>query len=121
MYWLCEAHQQHERSQGQDDPRQLKAVQRLPEHHHADRSQEQDHGDRVEDTNGGQLQVPHHEHPAECGRSVKGESEIKPPRPERLLSRAGEFEEVVAQHANHTEGDRDENRERVFVHRRLAT
>src|SRR5262245_51997889 len=43
------------------------------------------------------------------------------PRPERLLSSAGELEEIVAQHADHTEGDRDEHRERRLSHRRLAT
>src|SRR5262245_2587082 len=88
---LGEAYQQHERSHREDDAGHLEMVQRLAEHHHADRGQQQDHGDRIEHANGGQLHVPHHEHPAESGRGVEDEPEIEPPCPERLLARAREL------------------------------
>src|SRR5262249_34536341 len=51
----------------------------------------------------------------------EGEAEVKPPRPQRLLARAGELEEVVTQHADHAEGNRDEHRDRTCSHRRLTT
>jgi hypothetical protein len=34
-----QTHQQRQRGYGRDDPRQLKAIQRLPEYHNADPSQ----------------------------------------------------------------------------------
>src|SRR5439155_1479214 len=82
-------------SHGGDHPEDLETIQRLPEHRHSDRRQQQDHGDRVEDADGSQLRVPHHEHPAERGRGVEREPEIEPPGPERPLACAGELEKVV--------------------------
>src|SRR5262249_29218184 len=81
---------------------------------------EQHHGDGVEDADGGQLEMLHHEHPAERGRGIEGEAEVEPSRPQGLLARAGELEEIVAEHTHDAEGDRDEYRERRVSHRRLA-
>jgi len=54
-------------------------------------------------------------------RSVDSEADIKPTRPQGLVAGARELEEIVAQHADRTEGHRDEDREHRFSHRRVAT
>src|SRR4029450_10752634 len=63
-----------------------------------------------------QLQVFHYEYPAERGRGVKGETKVKPTCPQRLLARAGKLEEVVTQHADRAERNRDEHRDRPCSH-----
>src|SRR5204862_7856004 len=70
----------------------------------------------VNDAHGGQLQASHNDLPLERGCSVHNEADINPPRPQRLLTRAGESEEIVPHHADRTEGDRHEYRENRFVH-----
>ena len=77
------------------------------EQHHSDRGKQQHQGDRVKDANGSQFQVFHYEHPTEGGRCVESEAKIKPTRPQRLLARAGELEEVVTQYTNHAKHNRD--------------
>src|SRR5437773_1837578 len=59
-------------------------------------------------------------HP-KCRRSIDSEADIKPTCPQGLIARARELEKVVAQHADRTEGHRDEDCEHRFSHRRLAT
>src|SRR5439155_22335742 len=54
-------------------------------------------------------------------RSVDSEADIKPTRPQGLVAGARELEEIVPQHADRTEGDRNEDREHRFFHRRVAT
>src|SRR5262249_288479 len=68
----------------------------------------------------GQLQALHHENPAERGRGVQDEADVEHDRPQRLLAPAGELEEVIAQHTDHAECDRDEHRDRRWSHRRLS-
>jgi hypothetical protein len=65
--------------------------------------------------------VSHYEYPPKCCRSIDSEADIKPPCPQGLVARARELEEIVAQHANRTESDGDEDREHRFFHRRVAT
>ena len=64
-------------------------------------------GDRVKDADGSQLQLFHYEYPAEGGRGVEREAKVKPTRPQRLLARAGELEEVVPQYTDHAENTRE--------------
>lgn len=62
----------------------------------------------------------HYEYPPKRRRSIDSEADIKPTCPQGLLVRARKLEEIVAQHADRTEGDRDEDREHRFSHRRVA-
>ena len=78
---LGEAHQQYEWGHGQNDRGDLIAVERFPEEHHPNGSQQQYHRNGVDNADGGQFEVSHHENPSERGRSIDGEPDIKPTRP----------------------------------------
>src|SRR5207249_7424660 len=118
---LGETHQQHKRGHGQDDPDQLIVVQRFAEQHHADGGEEQHHGNGVDNADGGQLQVSHYEYPPKRRRSIDSEADIKPTCPQGLVARARQLEEIVAQHADGTEGDRDEDSEQRSTNTYFAT
>jgi hypothetical protein len=63
----------------------------------------------------------HHEHPAERRRGIQGEAEVEPGCLERILLPAGELEEIIAQHTDDTERDRDNHSDGLVIHSRPAT
>src|SRR5262249_9860011 len=62
---LCEPREQHERGDGQDQAGDLVVIQRFTKNDDADGREQQDHANRIENADRGQLQIFHHEHPAE--------------------------------------------------------
>src|SRR5262249_45535430 len=110
---LPEPHQQDQRDDGQHQARDLVAAEGLVEEDGPDGGQQQDHRHRVQHADGRELQVLHHEDPAERRRGVDREADVEVWRPERVLLVAGELQEVVAENAQQAESDGDEHRERL--------
>src|SRR5262249_4270970 len=106
-------HQGDQRDDGHHQAYDLVAAEGLLEEDGPDRSQQQDHRHRVQHADGRELQVLHHEDPAEGRGGVDREADVEVWRPERVLLVAGELQEVVAQDAQQAETDGDEHRERL--------
>src|SRR5262249_48861324 len=98
--WLGEADQKHERCQGQQQAHDARPAEALAEGPYADGGQEADHRHRVEHADRPELQVLHHEEPAESRRRVDDEPDVERRAAKRPLLRARDLQEVVAEHAD---------------------
>src|SRR6185369_8191275 len=118
VFAVCsgEADEQHQRRQGKQQPRNFGIAELLAENGDADGGEQHDHRDGVEDADGAELQVLHHEEPTEGRRGVDREADVEGGTPERRIPCARELQEVIAEHAHRAERDRHQHRECLAVH-----
>ena len=81
-----ESNQQDQRGDGHDQTDDLVDGERFAKHSHADGREQKNHRHRIDHTDRRQLQVAHHEDPAERGRGIDRETQVKPLAVEWVLA-----------------------------------